>query len=43
MQVSVCDAGRAGGSAGAGPRRVGHGITGMRERIGLYGGSLEAA
>jgi signal transduction histidine kinase len=43
VQVSVRDAGRTGGSGEADPMRVGHGLIGMRERVGLYGGSFEAA
>jgi signal transduction histidine kinase len=43
VRVSVRDAGRAGGSGTADANRVGHGLIGMRERVGLYGGSLEAA
>jgi signal transduction histidine kinase len=34
--------GPAAGSAGAGPAPGGHGIAGMCERVGLYGGELEA-
>ncbi|WP_433073341.1 sensor histidine kinase [Dactylosporangium sp. CA-052675] len=43
VQVRVHDAGRAGGTAAAPLNRVGHGLIGMRERVGLYGGSLETA
>jgi len=35
-------AGPAGGSARVGPAPGGHGISGMGERVGLYGGELEA-
>nr|BFE58958.1 sensor histidine kinase [Dactylosporangium thailandense] len=43
VQVRVHDAGRAGGTGSAPENRVGHGLIGMRERVGLYGGSLETA
>ena len=43
VRVSVRDAGRSGGSGAADANRVGHGLIGMRERVGLYGGSFEAA
>ncbi|MER7279255.1 sensor histidine kinase [Dactylosporangium sp. NPDC000244] len=43
VQVRVHDAGRAGGTGSAPETRVGHGLIGMRERVGLYGGSLETA
>jgi signal transduction histidine kinase len=40
IEVEVVDDGR--GSDPAGPGRPGHGISGMRERAALYGGTLEA-
>src|SRR5689334_19704194 len=43
VRVSVRDAGRSGGPGAADADRVGHGLIGMRERVGLYGGSFEAA
>lgn len=43
VRVSVRDAGRSGGAGTADANRVGHGLIGMRERVGLYGGSLETA
>jgi signal transduction histidine kinase len=43
VRVSVRDAGPTGGSGGADASRVGHGLIGMRERVGLYGGSVETA
>ncbi|MGI5245924.1 sensor histidine kinase [Dactylosporangium sp. CA-139066] len=45
VAVSVRDTGRAGatGGRGAGAQRVGHGLIGMRERVGLYGGTLDTA
>jgi signal transduction histidine kinase len=41
--VTIRDTGRADGSAATGRSRVGHGLIGMRERVGLYGGTLETA
>jgi signal transduction histidine kinase len=41
VAVTVRDTGRAGGSGAAQPNRVGHGLIGMHERVGLYGGTLE--
>jgi len=43
VRISVRDAGRTHGSGTADANRVGHRLIGMRERVGLYGGSLEAA
>jgi signal transduction histidine kinase len=40
VDVEVCDDGR--GAVPAGPRSGGHGLVGMRERVALYGGSVEA-
>jgi signal transduction histidine kinase len=40
VRVSVHDTGRAGARAGTDPDRLGHGLLGMRERVGLYGGTL---
>ena len=38
LELEVTDDGRAAASAGDG----GHGLIGMRERVALYGGTLEA-
>jgi signal transduction histidine kinase len=43
VRVSIRDTGRTGGSGAADPNRVGHGLIGMHERVGLYGGTLETA
>ncbi|GAA2392792.1 sensor histidine kinase [Dactylosporangium salmoneum] len=43
VRVSVRDTGRTDGPGRAGADRVGHGLIGMHERVGLYGGTLEAA
>jgi signal transduction histidine kinase len=40
VAVTVRDTGRTGGPGAAAATRVGHGLIGMRERIGLYGGTL---
>lgn len=40
VRVSVHDTGRAGTGAGTDPDRLGHGLLGMRERVGLYNGTL---
>ena len=40
VDVEVCDDGR--GVVAVGPRAGGHGLVGMRERVALYGGSVEA-
>ncbi|MGK5440801.1 sensor histidine kinase [Micromonospora sp. URMC 105] len=37
LTVEVTDTGR---GPGPGPDRIGHGLVGMRERVGLYGGTL---
>ncbi|MBM0238903.1 sensor histidine kinase [Micromonospora sp. ATA32] len=37
LTVEVADTGR---GPGPGPDRIGHGLVGMRERVGLYGGTL---
>jgi signal transduction histidine kinase len=42
VRVSVRDTGSAGAPAGSAPDRAGHGLLGMRERVGLYGGTLAA-
>jgi signal transduction histidine kinase len=46
IRLEVSDGGPSGRSAGAGPRPpipgTGHGIVGMRERIGAFGGWLVA-
>ncbi|MFB7456187.1 sensor histidine kinase [Streptomyces sp. NPDC056188] len=41
IRVSVRDTGRTGSSASPASNRIGHGLLGMRERVGLYGGTLE--
>ena len=43
VRVSVLDTGRTGASGAAQTHRIGHGLIGMRERVGLYGGSIETA
>ncbi|WP_433140417.1 sensor histidine kinase [Actinomadura nitritigenes] len=40
VRVSVHDTGRTGARAGTDPDRLGHGLLGMRERVGLYNGTL---
>jgi signal transduction histidine kinase len=42
VRISVRDAGRADGIVGEARNRVGHGLIGMRERVAIYGGQLEA-
>lgn len=42
LRVEVVDEGLAAGTPGPGPSSGGHGLTGIRERARLYGGSVEA-
>ena len=45
LTLEITDRGSAGrgGSGGNGSPPAGHGITGMRERVGMYGGQFRAA
>jgi signal transduction histidine kinase len=45
LKLEITDNGSAGRSAsgGNGSPAAGHGITGMRERVGMYGGQFQAA
>jgi signal transduction histidine kinase len=42
LDLEITDGGAGPGPAGRGPA-AGHGLTGMRERVGMYGGELSAA
>jgi signal transduction histidine kinase len=42
VDVEVCDDGRGGDAAATVGRGTGHGLVGMRERVALYGGTVEA-
>jgi signal transduction histidine kinase len=43
LKVSICDAGAEGNGSAPRRRADGHGITGMRERVALFGGTLSTA
>jgi signal transduction histidine kinase len=42
VDVEITDDGRQAAVVPAGRRRAGHGIAGMRERVAIYGGRLQA-
>jgi signal transduction histidine kinase len=42
VEIEITDDGRSAAPVHAGPERTGHGIAGMRERVAVYGGLLQA-